>query len=58
MHGTISDPYLPIYGNKVLALRHGTLDIHGIKRNPTWTMLEMTVEANSTEITLQRAVDW
>jgi len=58
MHGKISDPYIPIYGNKVLALRHGTLDMHGPVRNPVWTQLETTAEKNSLEITLQRAVDW
>jgi len=25
MHGTVKDPYIPIYGNKVIALRFGTL---------------------------------
>ena len=58
LHGTVSDPYLPIYGNKVLGVRHGTLDMHGPERLPTWTVLESTAEVNSTTITLQRAVDW
>jgi hypothetical protein len=30
MHSKIDDPYLPIYGNKVIGLRFGTLDMHGI----------------------------
>jgi hypothetical protein len=58
MHGKIDDPYLPIYGNKVIGVRHGRLDMHGIPRSPTWTMLETTAEANSTVITLQQEVDW
>jgi len=45
MHGTVYDPYLPIYGNKVIAVRFGTLDMHGVEREPTWTLLETTVEA-------------
>ena len=32
MHGTLADPYLPIYGNKVLGVRYGTLDMHGPER--------------------------
>jgi hypothetical protein len=42
MHGTVNDPYIPIYGNKVVALRFGTLGMHGIKRTPTWTELDST----------------
>lgn len=52
MHGLLSDPYLPIYGNKVIGVRYGTLDMHGIERNITWTSLEETVEAGGTVITL------
>lgn len=58
LHGKISDPYLPIYGNKVLALRKGHLDMHGPERTRTWTVLEETAEANSTTIKLREAVDW
>jgi len=58
MHGTAEDPYLPTYGNKVLGVRHGNLDMHGPERIPVWTMLESTAEINSTSITLQQAVDW
>jgi hypothetical protein len=52
MHSSVSDPYIPIYGNKVIGVRHGTLEMHGPVRTPTWTMLETTVEANSTVIVL------
>lgn len=58
MHGNAESPYIPIYGNKVLAVRYGTLDMHGIKRTPTWTSLESTAKADSKTITLQEAVDW
>jgi hypothetical protein len=52
MHSSVTDPYIPIYGNKVIGVRYGTLDMHGPVRTPTWTMLETTVEAYSTVITL------
>lgn len=58
MHGGLYDPYLPIYGNKVIGVRYGVLDMHGVTRTPTWTSLNHTVDANATEITLIEAVDW
>jgi hypothetical protein len=58
MHGNVYDPYLPIYGNKVIAVRYGTLDLHGVERTPTWTLLDFTVEAGGSQVTLAEAVDW
>jgi len=58
MHSSIDDPYLPIYGNKVIGVRYGTLDMHGVERTPTWTSLESTVEAGGSVITLMEEVDW
>jgi hypothetical protein len=58
MHGTVYSPYLPIYGNKVLAVRFGVLDMHGIERSPTWTLLETTVMPGENQVTLAEAVDW
>jgi hypothetical protein len=58
MHGSVFDPYLPIYGNKVIAVRFGTLDMHGVERSPTWTLLDTTVEAGGSQVTLAEAVDW
>jgi hypothetical protein len=58
MHGDITSPYLPTYGNKVLGVRHGTLDMHGPERSPTWTLMETTAEPGATQITLRTAVDW
>ena len=58
MHSSIDDPYLPIYGNKVIGVRYGTLDMHGIERTPTWTSLESTVEAGESVFTLIQEVDW
>jgi len=58
MHGDRSDPEIPIYGSKVLAVRNGILDIHGVPRSPTWTELETTAAPGSNTITLHTAVDW
>jgi hypothetical protein len=58
MHSRLSDPFMPIYGNKVLGVRFGTLDMHGPVRVPTWTLLESTAAAGANTITLQKAVDW
>lgn len=58
LHGKITDPYLPIYGNKVLGVRFGILDMHGSERVPTWTVMDTTSEVGATSITLSEAVDW
>lgn len=58
MHGSRQTPEMPIYGNKCIAVRHGTLDLHGVPRNPTWTELETTVLPGASKITLNTAVDW
>jgi len=58
MHGAIDDPYLPIYGNKVIGVRFGTLDMHGVERSPVWTFLDQTAESNTNTLTLAEEVDW
>ena len=58
MHGEMYDPVLPIFGNKGIGVYGGTLDIHGVRRDPTWTELLTTVRAGDTEITLNTDVDW
>jgi hypothetical protein len=52
MHSKIDDPYIPIYGNKCIGLRYGTLDMHGIPKTPTWTVMETTAEAGESSIQL------
>lgn len=42
MHGEKSDPYLPTYGNKVIAVRYGQLEMHGKPRSHIWTDLDVT----------------
>lgn len=58
MYGTLEDPYLPLYGNKCIGLRHATLDLHGVKRTKAWTVMKETSEAGSDVITLSEPVDW
>jgi len=58
MHGAIEDPYLPIYGNKVIGVRFGTLDMHGVERSPVWTFLDQTAESRADTLTLAEEVDW
>jgi len=45
MHGEEYDPYIPLYGNKVLAVRYGRLDMHGQERVRSWTDLKFTANA-------------
>ena len=58
MHGNISSPYLPVFGNKCIACKACTLDMHGVPRTPTWTVLNETALPKATTITLSEAVDW
>jgi hypothetical protein len=58
MHSSRDSPEIPIFGNKVIAMYNGVLDIHGVPRNPTWTMLERTSDIGANTITLMREVDW
>jgi hypothetical protein len=58
MHGNKETPYLPIYGNKVLGVRFGILDMHGVTRNITWTRLAETALAGDSSITLMEETDW
>ena len=45
-------------GAKVLAIRHGTLDMHGQSTVKTWTRLGLTAANGSSTITLIDPVDW
>ena len=58
MHSNVRSPYLPIYGNKVIACRFCQLEMHGVKRQPTWTSLDKTADVASDKITLKEKVDW
>lgn len=52
MHSTKYDPNLPIFGNKVIGVNYGTLEMHGNERTITWTELKSTVAIGGTSITL------
>ncbi|XP_064639845.1 fibrocystin-L-like [Lineus longissimus] len=59
LHGNLRATELPIYGAKCLAVRNGTLDLHGKPIMNTWTHLNSTVSAGSSIITVQHNVsDW
>ena len=58
LYGHVLSTELPIYGAKTLAVRNGTLDLHGIKVNITWTRLDATASPGDTTITLQESVPW
>jgi hypothetical protein len=58
MHGNVFEPYIPIYGNKVIGIRHGVLDMHGAPVDPVWTFLEKTANKWQRDITLSRSVNW
>ena len=58
LYGHVLSTELPIYGAKTLAVRHGTLDLHGIPLDVTWTKLDVTANPGDTMITLQEAVPW
>jgi len=60
MHGAKFDPTVPIYGQKVIGIRYGILEMHGNKRanDRVWTELKTTAAVGATTITLNEAVDW
>ncbi|KAM5157489.1 fibrocystin-L [Mantella aurantiaca] len=58
LHGHLRSPELPLYGAKTLAIRQGTLDLHGIPVPVTWTRLANTAVAGSATLVLQQSVTW
>lgn len=52
LYGEEYDPYIPLYGNKVLAIRYSRLDMHGQERVRTWTDLKFTANAGESLIIL------
>lgn len=58
MYGDVYSPYIPVFGNKVIGVRAGILDMHGAERKPTWTQMETTSEVGDNTITLSQEVDW
>ena len=58
LYGDRKSTTLPGFGSKGIMVQSGRLDIHGKKRNLTWTFLESTVQSKATSITLTEQVDW
>ena len=58
LHGKKSDISLPGFGNKLIGVLTGTLDIHGKPRSKTWCLLKKTANAGSNTITVDSSVDW
>ena len=58
MHGHVRSKELPVFGAKGIALREGTLDLHGKHVPITWTHLASTATAGSNQIYLMKAVTW
>ena len=58
LYGNPISTELPVYGAKTLAVRNGTLDLHGTEVNVTWTRLDVTASPEDTTITLQEPVPW
>ncbi|CAH1789358.1 unnamed protein product [Owenia fusiformis] len=56
LHGHPRSPEYPIYGTKALAVREGTLELHGRPVSPTWSHLASTATAGSSSITLNDAL--
>jgi cell migration-inducing and hyaluronan-binding protein len=62
MHGKEFSGPLPVFGNKVIAVHSGHLEMHGVPRAVPWTDLKTTAEAGATEITIndmgRQSLDW
>ncbi|XP_071946075.1 fibrocystin-L-like [Antedon mediterranea] len=58
MHGHQRSLEIPLYGAKTLAVRNGTLDLHGIPIPVTWTYLAETAEVGATTLDLEKPVSW
>ncbi|XP_072025340.1 fibrocystin-L-like [Amphiura filiformis] len=58
MHGHVLSKELPLYGAKTIAVRNGTLDLHGKPVPVTWTHLARTIKAGDMKMTLEQAVTW
>jgi len=58
MHGNKYSPSLPIFGNKVIGVHYGRLEMHGVSRDHTWTRLNATANAGDSMLILDVEVDW
>ncbi|NWU65963.1 PKHD1 protein, partial [Pterocles burchelli] len=58
LYGSLHSPPLFSYGVKFLAVRNGTLSIHGWMPKVAFTHLKSSAHANDTRLVLQKPVDW
>ena len=58
MHGDRKSKELPMYGAKVIAVRQGSLELHGQKKMPAWTKLSATASVGDNSITVSGPVNW
>ncbi|VDP87119.1 unnamed protein product [Echinostoma caproni] len=58
LYGHVREKELPLFGAKVLALRNGTLELHGLPRAVTWTRLAQPADVGSRTLVLKQPVDW
>ncbi|XP_009642896.1 fibrocystin, partial [Egretta garzetta] len=58
LYGSLHSPPLFPYGVKFLAVRNGTLSIHGWMPKVAFTHLKSSAHANDTRLLLQEPVDW
>lgn len=58
LHGHVRSREIPVFGTKAIALREGTLDLHGLHVPITWTHLSSTADVGATELHLMQAVTW
>ncbi|XP_075606537.1 fibrocystin isoform X7 [Balearica regulorum gibbericeps] len=58
LYGSLHSPPLFPYGVKFLAVRNGTLSLHGWMPKVAFTDLKSSARANDTRLVLQEPVDW
>nr|XP_009675177.1 PREDICTED: fibrocystin isoform X1 [Struthio camelus australis] len=58
LHGSLHSPPVFPYGTKFLAVRNGTLSMHGEMPKVAFTHLESSAHVNDTRLVLREPVDW
>nr|XP_009942694.1 PREDICTED: fibrocystin [Opisthocomus hoazin] len=58
LYGSLHSPQLFPYGVKFLAVRNGTLSIHGWMPKVAFTRLKSSAHVNDRQLVLQQPVDW
>ena len=58
LYGHYLSSEIPSHRTKTLALRHGTIEMHGRPLNVTWTRLRVTAHAGDSEVYVEDHVEW